>query len=340
MRITICGGGNLGHVCAGFLSAQNKNQVSLLTRRPELWSKKIDVIDCNGTIYRGELVRVSKSPSEVIPDAEMVLVCLPGYAIEDGLQGIAPYLSQSCLVGSVVSSSGFFFAAFKELSACQPLFGFQRVPFISRITKYGQLAELKGYKDSLSVAIEHATDRETVREILERLFLTPVKLLSSHYEASLSNSNPLLHTSRLYTLWHNWKPGVSYRRNPGFYTEWTKEASELYIVMDKEFQRLLNKLGLAEGCISSVLEYYECSDADALTKKIRSIPAFQGILSPMVSDKSGMYVPDFTSRYFTEDFPYGLRFIVERGEELNMDMPRSKIVYQWGIRCLLFERQI
>lgn len=337
MRITICGGGNLGHVCAGFLSAQNGNQVSLLTRKPDLWSNHIKIIDCRGHVFHGKLAHISDCADEVIPNAELVLICLPGFAIEDELKRIAPYLSQSCLVGSVVSSSGFFFAAFKELSACQPLFGFQRVPFISRITKYGQSAELKGYKDLLSVAIEHATDRETVREILERLFLTPVKLLSSHYEASLSNSNPLLHTSRLYTLWHNWEPGVSYKRNPGFYTEWTKDASELYIAMDKEFQQLLNKLGLAEGCISSVLEYYECSDADALTKKIRSIPAFQGILSPMVSDKSGMYVPDFTSRYFTEDFPYGLRFIVERGEALNVDMPKSKNVYLWGLRCLLFE---
>ena len=34
MNITICGGGNLGHVVAGYLSSQSANAVSLLTSRP------------------------------------------------------------------------------------------------------------------------------------------------------------------------------------------------------------------------------------------------------------------------------------------------------------------
>ena len=36
-RICICGGGNLGHVVAGFLAA-NGCEVTLLTRHPERWS--------------------------------------------------------------------------------------------------------------------------------------------------------------------------------------------------------------------------------------------------------------------------------------------------------------
>lgn len=330
MNITICGGGNLGHVCAGFLSAQTEHQVSLLTRKPELWSRHINVVDCKGNTFHGKLEHISSVPYEVIPNAEMVLICLPGFAIEDELKAIAPYLKPSCLVGTVVSSTGFFFAAFENLCKTQPLFGFQRVPFISRITHYGREADLKGYKNSLSIAVEQANDKEQIRNILERLFSTPVKLLSSHYEVSLSNSNPLLHTSRLYTLWYDWKPGMSYDRNPGFYSEWTIEASELYIAMDKEFQQLLKELGLKEGCIPPVLEYYESQDAESLTRKIRSIPAFQGIASPMILNKFGMYEPDFDSRYFKEDFVYGLKFVVELGQKQKINMPITNTVYQWG----------
>lgn len=335
MNITICGGGNLGHVCAGFLSAQNENHVSLLTRKPELWSRHIDVVDCKGNAFHGKLECVSNVPGEVIPDAEMVLVCLPGFAIENELKSIAPYLSPSCLVGTVVSSTGFFFAAFENLPETQPLFGFQRVPFISRITNYGREAELKGYKDTLSIAVEQTDDREQVRSLLERLFATPVNLLSSHYEVSLSNSNPLLHTSRLYTLWHDWKPGMTYERNPGFYSEWTVEASKLYIAMDEEFQQLLKKLGLTEGCIPSVLDYYESQDAESLTQKIRTIPAFQGILSPMVLNKLGMYEPDFTSRYFTEDFPFGIRLIAETANLHNIKIPTIQATYMWGMSHII-----
>lgn len=334
MNITICGGGNLGHVCAGFLSAQEDCEVSLLTTKPGAWSKYIEVFDSNGMVYHGAFKTISNNPKDVIPDAEMVLICLPGFAIGNVLEAIAPYLKPSCWVGTVVSSTGFFFEAFKHLATAQPLFGFQRVPFISRITHYGREAELKGYKDSLSIAVERTEEREVIRRKLEVLFKTPINLLSSHYEVSLSNSNPLLHTSRLYTLWKDWEPGMAYERNPGFYSEWTIEASELYMAMDEEFQHLLKILGVKEGCVPSVLNYYESRDAESLTKKISSIPAFQGILSPMTHNKFGMYEPDFTSRYFTEDFPFGMRFIVEVAKEKHVKCPVIETVYDWGMsRC-------
>ena len=334
MRITICGGGNLGHVTAGVLASDSKNHVSLLTSRPEAWSKKVDVIDCKGFVYHGSIERVSSSPLDVIPHADIVLLCLPGYAICKVLDAIAPYLSSSAWVGSVVSSTGFFFEAMKRLSRTQPLFGFQRVPYISRIIKYGCEAELKGYKESLSVAVEQTSEKIAIQEELARLFHTPVKLLDSYYEVSLSNSNPLLHTSRLYSLWHDWKPGRNYERNPGFYSEWTMEASELYIAMDEEFQTLLKRLGLKEGSIPTVLDYYESSDAQSLTQKIRSITAFQGIPSPMIANEEGLYEPDFQSRYFTEDFPFGLRFVVETAEKANVSMTIIPKVYNWGCQVL------
>lgn len=334
MRITICGGGNLGHVTAGVLSSDRRNRVSLLTTRPEAWSKCIDVIDCKDFVYHGSLEQISSSPKDVIPNTDIVLLCLPGFAIGKVLDAIAPCLGSSTWVGSVVSSTGFFFEAMKRLPSTQPLFGFQRVPYISRITKYGQEAELKGYKESLSVAVEQTADKAAIKEELSRLFHTPVELLDSFYEVSLSNSNPLLHTSRLYTLWHDWTPGVCYDRNPGFYSEWTQEASELYIAMDEEFQLLLKKLGLREGSIPTVLDYYESMDARALTQKIRSIPAFQGISSPMTVNEKGLFEPDFQSRYFMEDFPYGLRFVVETAEKENLPMAINTKVYDWGCRMI------
>ena len=104
--------------------------------------------------------------------------------------------------------------------------------------------------------------------------------------------------------------------------------------MDLEFQMLLRTIGLREGCIPSVLNYYESYDAESLTKKISSIPAFQGISSPMVINKFGKYVPDFTSRYFTEDFPYGMRFIVEVANKYHLDLPKINHVYSWGFKMI------
>ena len=51
----------------------------------------------------------------------------------------------------------------------------------------------------------------------------------------------------------------------------------------------------------------------------------------MKTNKSGKYEPDFSSRYFTEDFPYGMRFIVETANRFNVDIPTINLVYQWGM---------
>lgn len=328
MKICICGGGNLGHVCAGFL-ANRGHQVSILTTKPERWSQTIEIVAPDRS-FEGKPAQVSSLPEEVIPQAEIVLVCLPGFAIHDELTKINPYLSKNCLMGTVVSSTGFFFEAFEVMPADIALFGFQRVPFISRIIEYGQKAELKGYKDSLHVAIEQTEDKESVRVVLEQLFEKPVTLADSFYEVSLSNSNPILHPSRLYTMWKDWQPGIVYPRNPQFYAEWTLEASTLLLQMDDEFQSLLKILGLKEGCIPPILDYYESSDADSLTLKLRSIKAFQNISSPMKAVEGG-FIPDFSSRYFTEDFPYGMRFIVETAQKHHVSIPTTENIYQWGL---------
>ena len=331
MKICICGGGNLGHVTAGYFAAQDNLQVSLLTTKPERWSQYLEVIDGNGKTYRGKLERVSSDPNQVVPEADIVLVCLPGFAIHDVLCCIAPCLDEKTWVGTVVSSTGFFFKAMKVLPKNQPLFGFQRVLFISRVINYGHVAELKGNKESLSVAVEQTEKKEEVRAVLEKLFMTPTKLLDSYYEVSLSNSNPLLHTARLYTMWKDWKPEVSYEKNPEFYCDWNIEAAELLIDMDDEFQALLKKIGLKNGTIPTVLDYYESKDAASLTRKLHSITAFKGILSPMEINQFGKYEPDFSSRYFTEDFPYGMRFIVETSMKYDIELPRIQRVYQWGM---------
>ena len=328
MKICICGGGNLGHVCAGFL-ANRGHQVSILTTKPARWNAELKIVAPDQT-FTGKLTLVTSRPEEVIPQAEIVLICLPGFAIHKELEAIKPYLSKSAIIGSVVSSTGFFFEAFAVLPSDIPLFGFQRVPFISRIIEYGKEAELKGYKDTLHVAIEHATDKEPIRKELEELFEKPVSLADNFYEVSLSNSNPLLHPARLYTLWKSWQPGIVYSKNPQFYAEWTVEASTLLIQMDDEFQQLLKTLGLKAGCIPTILDYYESTDEITLTQKLHDIKAFQGILSPMKEVEDG-FIPDFSSRYFTEDFPYGMRFIVETAHKHDVPIPTIEKVYQWGL---------
>ena len=333
MKICICGGGNLGHVVAGFIAAQKKHEVCLLTRHPEQWSQDLIIEAPAETTYSGHLNGLFSNAEQAVSDADIILLCLPGYAIRETLLQIKDYVQSDAAVGSVVSSTGFFFEAMELLPASQPLFGFQRVPFISRIIEYGHKARLMGYKDSLNLAIERTEHPEQLRDTLADMLQTPIQLLGSYYEASLSNSNPLLHPSRLYTLWKDWHEGDIYPRVPFFYEEWTEETAQLYIQMDNELQSLLDLLPVRKGSIATVLDYYESTDAVSLAKKLRSIEAFKGILSPMKQVEGG-YIPDFQSRYFTEDFPYGLAIIHRLAHEKGVPSPTIDMVYDWGTKML------
>ena len=324
MKVCICGGGGLGHVCAGVLSTQKEVELNLLSGHPERWGRTVTVTDGEGKVFEGHLQRVSNRPEEVAAGCDIILLCLPGYLIEETLRSLKPYIGHAA-VGSVVSSTGFFFFAHDILGPEARLFGFRRVPYISRVTDYGRSARLLGYKSELEAVVEGIDDSESFRQTLGRLFLTPVRLLDNFYEVSLSNSNPILHTGRLYSMFHGREQEL-FDHNILFYREWTDDASQTLIDMDAEFFRLLDAMDIRT--IQPLLEYYESTDAASLTRKISSIPAFQTITSPMRQVEGGWQV-DFTSRYFTEDFPFGLRWIKQLADERHIDTPLIDKIYHW-----------
>ena len=326
MKICICGGGSLGHVCTGVMASQEDVELNILSGHPERWQKTITVTDLNGKQFVAKINHISSKPEEVVKRQDIILLCLPGYLIEKTLRDIKPFVGKAA-VGTVVSSTGFFFFAHDILGQDAKLFGFQRVPFISRVAEYGKTANLLGYKSSLAAVLENIEDSKSFRRDLERLFMTPVTLLSSFYEVALSNSNPILHTGRLYSMFHGRENEV-FDHNILFYKEWTDEASQLLIDMDAEFFRLLEALDV-HG-LQPLLTYYESVDAATLTRKISSIPAFQTITSPMVEVPGG-WKADFGSRYFTEDFPYGLRWIKELAVKNSIYTPIIDEVYGWGM---------
>ena len=84
----------------------------------------------------------------------------------------------------------------------------------------------------------------------------------------MTNSNPILHPARLYSMWKGWCEGRVYPDQTLFYEEWTDEASELLIAMDGEFQTLLGTLPVTKGNIPPILDYYESHDASSLTQKL------------------------------------------------------------------------
>ncbi len=327
-KICICGGGNLGHVTAGHLASREDLDIRLLTRHPDRFHDKTLLIETpSGTDEEGPLNMVTDSPAEAVADADIVLLCLPGFAIAQELSKIAPYLQGRTSVGSIFCSSGFFPMAEKLLPQGSRLFGFQRVPYIARIQEYGRRAHLMGFRPECHIATLGIEDRDGFRSLVEDIFGVHINLLDSHLEATLTNSNPLLHPSRMYALFHDHE---SYDCLPMFYEDWDNLSSETYMACDTEFQKVRKALGIPQEAIPTALEHYESHDAESMTRKITSIPSLKGIPVPMLKAQDGKFIPDYSNRYFTEDIPFGMLITKSYAIRLGIDTPAIDNIILWA----------
>lgn len=329
IKVCICGGGALGHVISATMASHDGWQVNLLTGHPEGWAQNVKTSILGEREITGRLNLISSEAKEAVTDMDCAILCVPGYMVSSTLRKIKPFLKPGAVVGSIVSSNGFFWMAKSILPKENPYFGLQRVPYIARVTTYGHRAELKGYKKELKVAVSEDGDKEAIRKMVEMFFGTTTVLLPSFWAAALTNSNPLLHTARLYALFKDYSLGVVYKEAPLFYEDWDEESSKLLIGCDNEFQQILHHLPVDAGEIPSVLSHYDSTDAESLTRKLRSIQAFKGIRLNMVKTGSG-FIPDWNNRYFAEDIPYGLLIVKSFAVFFAIPTPHIDRILYWA----------
>ena len=154
----------------------------------------------------------------------------------------------------------------------------------------------------------------------------------------MTPSNPILHTTRLKTLFGNWHDGVVYESIPLFYEDWDDESSKLLIACDEEVQKICAVLHEFElQYVKSLREHYESPTAEAMTKKISSISAFKGLTTPVVKVDDG-YIPDLHSRYFTADFSYGLAIIKQIADFAEVITPNIDEILNW-YRSIAIEKE-
>lgn len=209
------------------------------------------------------------------------------------------------------------------------LFGLQRVPSVARLEQYGRRVRCEGLRDKLFLAaIPHGKAQEMAAFISE-LFEIPCTPLPNYLSVTLTPSNPILHTARLRTLFSGYTEGTVYDRNPLFYGEWSDASSELLMACDEELQQICGSLERLDlSGVRSLRLHYESDTAQAMTKKLRSIASLHNLKSPMKQVPGG-WIPDFQSRYFTADFPYGLAILEGFADILGIAVPHIRETMDW-----------
>ena len=327
-NIAVIGGGNIGTQFA-CKCASKGYRVKVFSSKPELYDGRLEIIDEHDNLTVGEIEAVSDDIGKVIEGCRIVFVTHPAFMLKQAAEQIFPYIKKDINICVLPGTGGAEFAFRNCIDAGATLFGLQRVPSVARLEQYGKRVRCEGLRSELflaSIPSSKAADLSTFMSDLWGIACTP---LPNYLSVTLTPSNPILHTTRLRTLFADYKDGKVYDRNPLFYGEWSDVSSELLIACDGELQDMIRRLDKMDlSYVRSLKVHYESDTVEAMTRKLSSIKSLHNLLSPMKQVEGG-WVPDFKSRYFTADFPYGLAIIEELADVLCFDAPNIRDTMNW-----------
>lgn len=329
MKIAILGGGNIGSLMAAEFSSRG-HDVWIVARDAEAWSSTMSVYDgANSVIISDAPIHPTTSIEEAVEHAEYIWITHPTQVMGETASQLTPFVSSGQKIGVVPGACAELFFREALAKGCI-LFGLQRVHSVARVIERGKSVSALGDRRSeLLVASIPAASSSEIAADVSRMFEITTKALPNYLCLTLVPSNPILHTTRIRSMFRDWSPSVSYPDNILFYESWDDVSSELLIGCDAELQDLCNRLPLDLTAVKSLKDHYESYSAQAMTRKISTIPAFKGLLSPMRELSAGGWVPDFSSRYFESDFRYGLRCIQEIARLASVPTPLIDEVLSW-----------
>ena len=327
-NIAVIGGGNIGTQFA-CVCASKGYKVNVFSSKPELYDGTLEVVDEYENVTVGKLNKITANIGEAVEGCQIIIITHPAFHLKSVADQILPYIKNDMNICMLPGTGGAEFAFRECMKAGATLFGLQRVPTVARLEQYGKRVRCEGLRSELFLASIPCNKAEDLAMFMSDLWGIPCTALPNYLSVTLTPSNPILHTTRLRTLFADYEEGKVYDRNPLFYGEWSDASSELLIACDGELQEMLkimDKLDLHD--VRSLKLHYESDTVEAMTKKLASIKSLHNLASPMRQVEGG-WVPDFKSRYFTADFPYGLAIIEELAAVLKYDAPNIKDTMDW-----------
>ena len=329
MRITIVGGGNIGTQFAVHC-AEKGHDVTVYTSQPDLFDKHLNIVNEIGiTTHEGDIKHATADPKVAFLNSELIMVTMPATMMQNIAELIYYYSDATTIIGVVPGNGGSECYFQNCIERGNTFFGIERVPAIARLIKKGKTVRSTGYRDELHVASLPGKKVDDCCELISSIFDMRTTAIPNYLNLTMTPSNPILHTTRLKTLFNDWHDGVVYSSVPLFYEEWSDSSSELLIACDEEVQSICRALPQFElQYVKSLRVHYESPTVQAMTNKISSIAAFKGLTTPVVKVNGGV-IPDLHSRYFTADFSFGLTIIKQIAVLAGVNTPFIDETMAW-----------
>lgn len=329
MNITVVGGGNIGTQLAVHCAAKG-HAVTMFTSNPEKFEQHLSIVDATGNIVlEGNIQLATQSAEIAFTDVDLVLITHPAYCIDEVAKKIEKYIKSSAIIGLIPGIGGGECSFVSCLKKGCTIVGLQRVPSVARLVEYGKIVCATGYREELFLAAIPYSMTQQCCNIVEQILDMKTNPLPNYLNVTLTPSNPILHTTRLYTLFKEYELGKKYDYVPLFYEEWDDESSELLLKCDEEVQQICRRIKEVDlSYVRSLKVHYKSENAQELTQKLRSIDSLKGLATPTIVENNQL-VPDFSSRYFTADFPYGLEILKQIAEMVELPVPYMTKVLEW-----------
>ena len=328
-KITIVGAGNVGTQTAVHCALKGYN-VKIFTSNYKKINSKLYIVDEESSlIYSASIAGATDNIKEAFEEADIVFVTVPAMIMKNVADKIKDYANDKMKICLLPGTGGAEWA-FKEcIERGATVFGLQRVPSVARLIEYGKKVKAVGYRNELFAAAIPKKETAKCCKIIENIFDIKTFPLPNYFNITLTPPNPILHTTRLKTIFRNYSDGIVYENVPLFYEDWDDKSSELLLKCDNEVQKICSKLNKLDlSYVKSLKEHYNSFSVRDMTEKISSIKSFKGLKSPTVERDNGL-IPDFNSRYFTADFPYGLSILVQIANYAGIEVPNMTQTLDW-----------
>lgn len=329
MNVTIVGGGNMGMCLAGVISRLKKYDVTILASHPEQFEDAIRVIEDEAQLsyMSGKIIATDKL-DDAIKKADFIYCTYPAFLRSAFIEKAEQYIKPSATIGFIPAYGGAEFFCKKMIKKGVTFFGLQKPPYICRTKERGKIADLMSKKKELLLATLPNEKAKETAMLLQDMLGIKTEVMPNYMNVTLLPGNPLLHTSGSYCYLKDYKKGDTYPQQIYYYQSWNDECSRIICAFSDEMMNICDRIPIDLSGVQSIQTYYESPTPQALTRKFHSIPSFQPLVLPMIQTEDG-FIPDFDSRYFTEDIPYGVCTIKALAEIVDVPTPTADKILSW-----------
>ncbi len=353
-NITIIGGGNSAHVLIPLLS-KTEFTVNLMTRKPEKWSHDIalDYMKPSGeniATWDGKIKTISSNPEEVIPQADIIMLCMPVNVYRRVLHKIAPYINpdKKVYIGTVYGQGGFNWMT-DEIAKKFNLknivtFAIGLIPWICRTEKYGHKGIVYGAKPLNLAAVKpksefNALKTELLDKVVKEWFGHGEFKQADHFiSLTMSVDNQIIHTSRMYGLYLEYGgtwPKV--KDVPFFYRDFSPKSAEILANLDSDYTLIRNALKkrYPKRDFEWMMDYItqdnitNKNDSKTVLDTFKNSETLGAIRTPVVYEEN-KWVLNKKHRFFYDDVFYGLCIAKWFAQKLEISVSNIDTVLEWA----------